>query len=456
MITVIIPTLNEEEHIASVIQFAQGHPDVSEIIVVDDKSLDQTVSIARSLGATVITSTQLGKGASMREGVLCAHNEIVVFLDGDIDPYPADTIRLLTDPIIKGEAQFVKSKFNRNAGRVTELVAKPLMSLFFPDLAKFEQPLSGMIAGRKSILKNFDFRNDYGVDIGILIDHFKLNIPTLQVDIGYIKNKSKPWEALGKMSKEVAQTIILKAGVNIPNLEMDESIWASHLRSQLDVADQANLSKLDKIVVFDMDDTIIKGKFIDHFAGSFGLLEELKEIQSNERNPIILARQIANLLIDKSLDQILQVVDGIPIVSGAVETIIDLKRRGFIVGIISDSYDIITNHIKNKLGMDFSIANELEFSKSICTGEIKIPSYFLKGQDSICNHPVCKTNVLLKMLQKFGIPIQDAVVVGDHDSDYCMIEKSGKGVAFKADEDDIKNRLELVISTPSNPGMGIN
>lgn len=453
MITVIIPTLNEEEHIASVIQFAQSHPDVSEVIVVDDKSLDQTVSIARSHGASVITSTQLGKGASMREGVGYARNEIIVFLDGDIDPYPAGTIQLLTEPIIRGEAQFVKSKFNRNAGRVTELVAKPLMSLFFPELMSFEQPLSGMIAGKKSILKGFDFRNDYGVDIGILIDHFKLNIPILQVDIGYIKNKSKPWEALGKMSKEVAQTIILKAGVQLPNLEMDEAIWVRHLRSQMDVADQVNLAKLDKIVVFDMDDTIIKGKFIDHFAGSFGLLDELKEIQANEPNPILLARQIANLLIDKSLEQILQVVDGIPLVSGAVETIIELKRRGFIVGIISDSYDTITNHIKNKLGMDFSIANELEFSKSICTGEVKIPSYFFKGQDSICNHPVCKTNVLLKMLQKFGIQIQNSVVIGDHHSDYCIIEKSGKGVAIKADEDNIRDRVDFAISSQTIPPL---
>ena len=134
MISVIIPTLNEEEHIENVIKFAFNQPNVTEVIVVDDKSLDNTVTIARNCGAKVVTSTKLGKGTSMKEGVMCASNNIIVFLDGDIDPYPHFTIKLLTEPIIQGEVDFVKASFSRNAGRVTELVAKPLLSIFFPDL----------------------------------------------------------------------------------------------------------------------------------------------------------------------------------------------------------------------------------------------------------------------------------------------------------------------------------
>lgn len=67
----------------------------------------------------------------MKDGVMCASNDIIAFLDGDIDPYPHYTIKLLTDPILQGEVDFIKSSFNRNAGRVTELVAKPLLSIFF-------------------------------------------------------------------------------------------------------------------------------------------------------------------------------------------------------------------------------------------------------------------------------------------------------------------------------------
>src|SRR4030065_31761 len=147
MITVIIPVLNEEKTIGKVIHFVKKTQSVNEVIVVDDKSTDNTVQEAKNAGASVITSTKIGKGASMRDGLLVAKNEIIVFLDGDGDFQP-NTIEKLTFPIINNEADFVKATFEREAGRVTELVAKPLLSLLFPQLDSFLQPLSGMIAGK--------------------------------------------------------------------------------------------------------------------------------------------------------------------------------------------------------------------------------------------------------------------------------------------------------------------
>ena len=81
MISVIIPALNEEKTVGQVVQLALNTTGVTEVIVVDDKSLDNTVEEAKRAGATVITSTKLGKGASMKDGVLCAGNEVLVFLD---------------------------------------------------------------------------------------------------------------------------------------------------------------------------------------------------------------------------------------------------------------------------------------------------------------------------------------------------------------------------------------
>ena len=95
------------------------------------------------------------------------------------------------------KADFVKGAFARNAGRVTELVAKPLLHILFPGLGHFSQPLSGMIAGKKSFFNKIEFFNDYGVDIGILIDMYLMKARVTEVNIGYIENKSKPWEALG-------------------------------------------------------------------------------------------------------------------------------------------------------------------------------------------------------------------------------------------------------------------
>jgi glucosyl-3-phosphoglycerate synthase len=450
MITVIIPTLNEEEHIASVINFAIGQPNVTEVIVVDDKSLDRTVAIARENGAKVITSTKIGKGASMKDGVYHATNEIIVFLDGDIDPYPHYTIKLLTEPLIQGEAEFIKSTFGRSGGRVTELVAKPLLSIFFPELLVFSQPLSGMIAGKKSLFQQLDFRDDYGVDIGILIDMHLMKVRMKEVEIGYIENKSKPWQALGKMSKEVAQAIIIKASTSKnPNFNLEEFGVLNEIRSQMEFAIENQLNKLDKLVVFDMDNTILLGRFIDICANMYGFKQELMKIRSSENDVIVRTKQIATLLKGKTLSELVNVADSIPIVKDTKEVIAKLKERGYIVGIISDSYDCITNHLKNKLGMDFSLSNELEFSKSICTGEVKIPSFLFNGQNSICKHTICKTNALQSILSKYNIKIENCIVIGDSKNDLCMIKEAGLGIAFCSKAELVNHYADIVISNPS-------
>jgi phosphoserine phosphatase SerB len=450
MITVIIPTLNEEEHIASVINFAKKQPNVSEIIVVDDKSLDHTVSIARQNNARVITSTKLGKGASMKDGILCACNEIIVFLDGDIDPYPHYTIKLLTDPILNGEAEFAKSSFSRNAGRVTELVAKPLLSIFFPELLRFNQPLSGMIASKKSILKKLDFKEDYGVDIGILIDMYLMNFRIKEVEIGYLENKSKPWQALGKMSKEVAQTIIEKAATSKnPRFNFEELGALNEIRSQMDFALENHLEMINKLIVFDMDDTLLRGRFIDACANKFGFRNELMEIRSSERDVIILTKQIAKLLKGKPINDLIAVADSIPIVDGTKDVVAELKNRGYLVGIISDSYDCITNHIRIKTGMDFSLSNELEFSKSICTGEVKIPSFLFNSPKSLCKHSICKTNALQSLLDKYNIQRENCIAIGDSLNDLCMIKEAGLGIAFCSKDELVNHHADVVISSKS-------
>jgi phosphoserine phosphatase SerB len=446
MITIIIPALNEEEHIGSVVNFAKNQPNVTEVIVVDDKSIDNTVSIAQDNGAKVITSTKLGKGTSMKDGILCASSDIVCFLDGDIDPYPSDTIKLLTDPILKGKADFVKSTFTRNAGRVTELVAKPLLSILFPELLRFSQPLSGMIAARKSVLQTLDFRDDYGVDIGLLIDMHLRKVSCAEVNIGYIENKSKPWQALGNMSREVAQAIILKASGAYEHVyTQDSNKILTEIRSQLELKMEEQLLKARKLILFDMDNTLLVGRFIDQCAEAFGFRDELMNLRSFEDDSIILTKRIATLLRGKPINELLAVVEKIPIVRGAKEIISELKRRGYLVGIISDSYDFVANYIKNKLSVDFTLSNEMEFSKSICTGEVKIPSFFFKDLSSWCNHTVCKTNALLNVLRSLEIKNENTIVIGDGLNDLCMMKNAGIGIAFNSEHEEINQQADVVI-----------
>ena len=118
----------------------------------------------------------------------------------------------MIEPIMEKNIDFTKSAFTREGGRVTELVAKPLLQLLFPEIAKFEQPLSGIIAGKKSIFDQIEFEKDYGVDIGILIDVIQLGGKVEEVYIGRIDNNSQSWRSLSLMAKEVAKAILKRAG----------------------------------------------------------------------------------------------------------------------------------------------------------------------------------------------------------------------------------------------------
>jgi glucosyl-3-phosphoglycerate synthase len=149
-VSVIIPVLNEEKTIGNVVKLVKKSKVTNEVIVIDDNSTDNTISEALKNGAKIYKSAFPGKGYSMKEGIEYSENDVIVYIDGDIDNYDCDIIKKLSEPIISNKCDFVKATFSRDAGRVTELVAKPLLSILFPDLIIYSQPLSGMIAGKKS------------------------------------------------------------------------------------------------------------------------------------------------------------------------------------------------------------------------------------------------------------------------------------------------------------------
>ena len=448
MVSVIIPALNEEKTIAEVIKLVSNSEIVSEILVIDDKSFDNTVKKARMPNVKIYTSPSVGKGASMRDGMLLAKNEVIVYLDADILTYPMDIINLLAGPILRDEADFVKSCFDRQAGRVTELVAKPLLNILFAPLSKFSQPLSGMIGVRKSFMKRIDIENDYGVDIGILIDMFSLGARITEVNIGYIENKMQSWEQLAKMSREVSRAILKRVkNIDDKNLETLENI--SFIRNQMDYAIRESLIGMGKMIIFDMDNTLLEGSFITAAAEEFNFRDELIRIVTEYGNPYTRTKSIARLLKNRSFDEVIKVADSIKIIEDAPYVIRELKDKGYICGIISDSYDVVTNHLKNKLKMDFSIANELEFSKSIATGEVKVPSAFMKNKHSKCNHDFCKSNVLFQVAEKYQVDIKNIISVGDSENDICLIKESGIGIAFRSQNNYLNMVADMIISEKS-------
>lgn len=210
-VSVIIPAYNEEKTIGQVIDKVRESKIDTEIIVVNNCSTDRTEEIAKEKNVKTVYCENRGKGYAMEEGIKYATGNIITFIDGDLGIYIHDIINLMVSPIIEGEAEFTKSAFIREGGRVTELVAKPLLELLFPNIKNFEQPLSGIIAGTKEAFDKIVFEKDYGVDIGILLDMVNNNVKIEEIHIGRIDNNSQSWQSLPKMAKEVASAILKRA-----------------------------------------------------------------------------------------------------------------------------------------------------------------------------------------------------------------------------------------------------
>jgi glucosyl-3-phosphoglycerate synthase len=449
MVTVIIPALNEEKTIGNVVKTCLAHEAVNEVIVIDDQSEDATVPNAIAAGSNVIVSKKRGKGYSMKEGVEAAKNEIIVFLDADIDPYPEGTIEKLIQPIINDEADFVKGSFARNAGRVTLLVAKPLLSIFYPGLSRYEQPLSGMIAGKKKFFSRIEFFNDYGVDVGILIDMYLMKARIKEINIGYIENKSKPWVALGKMSKEVSRAIITRAQRHVPDIAEEEIERVSFIQQEMTKTITEKLSGYNKMIVFDMDNTILDGRFIDECARNYGFEDQLACLREKEKDPIILTKRIALLLKGRSIDELLEVVHSIPMIPDIHEVIDTYKKNDFLIGIISNSYQLITNYVKQQLNADFTKSHKLEYFNGIANGEVNMPSYFFAPADPVCSHGYCKTHAMHAASIKYNVSLHNCIAVGDSLDDKCMIQHAGKGFAFRTTEPLLKEVATACIEEKS-------
>ena len=146
----------------------------------------------------------------MKTGLKKVTNSIVLFLDADLSEINKYQVESIIQPILDGEADITKTKFKREAGRVTELTAKPLLNFFFPEL-NFDQPLSGQFAAIKSFLDNIDLEHDYGVDIGIVLDADAQGMRIEEVDIGNIVHEMSTLKELNIMANEVVRTIVDRA-----------------------------------------------------------------------------------------------------------------------------------------------------------------------------------------------------------------------------------------------------
>jgi len=211
-VCLIIPARNEEKTIAKVIKAGKKSKYVTDILVVDSFSTDNTAKVAAEAGARVVRQypEKKGKGGAIYTGIREANGEILVFVDADITNLTPQTIDKLVKPIVKEGYDHVIGNFKLERGRLQKLTALPLMNLFFPEI-RFKQPLSGLFAAKASVLKELEIEEGWKVEAGLVIDMVMRGYRTKEVDLGEIIHKENPMDVKAVQAREVAEVIVRKA-----------------------------------------------------------------------------------------------------------------------------------------------------------------------------------------------------------------------------------------------------
>ncbi len=446
-VSVVIPVLNESARVASVVRLALRSPRVGEVIVVDDGSIDGTPEQARAAGARVFTSTFLGKGSSMEEGMHEARHETLLYLDGDLAGLGDDLVERLTSPVLRGEADLVKARFSRRAGRVTVLTARPLLGTYFPELLHFEQPLGGLVAARKSLLEHLRFENDYGVDIGLLIDATALGARMLEVDIGRIEHESHDLDQLGEMATQVARAILDRAMAHgrmrfsfVQNVREHERRRRAHPEQVL-----ARVGAVDRVALFDMDGTLLAGRFIVELARRRGLeLPLARYLDRFDLTPEYRTKRIISILRGTTREEMEQLARELPLNPGAVEAVVGLRKLGYRVGIITDSYHTAAEVVRRRVFADFVLANVIEFRRGKATGVITLAPTFRSGRTG--RHAYDKLNALRFLVKRWGLRAQEIVAVGDSENDIGMLRAAGISAAYCPADERVRRAAKHVIT----------
>jgi phosphoserine phosphatase SerB len=200
-----------------------------------------------------------------------------------------------------------------------------------------------------------------------------------------------------------------------------------------------------RLVVFDMDGTLITERFIFQLARRFGFEDRLKKIMSRHVPEYEKTREVAFLLKGISAEEIVATFDQIPLSPGAEATIAALKEDGHVLAIISDSYTIATERLQKRLGFDYTIANELVIKGGKATGEVKMPLNWPEGRKGCLKHAICKLNAMLDLCRETGIPLERTVAIGDNIADICMLEAASPGIAFNPKAPEVEASADITV-----------
>jgi glucosyl-3-phosphoglycerate synthase len=236
-ISVVLPALNEAATVGPVIETIVPMLGglVDELIVLDSGSTDDTESRALAAGARVVhreealpqIPPQPGKGEALWRSLAATTGDFIVFIDSDlIDPDPMFVPRLVGPLLTADGIHLVRGFYRRplkvgdaedanGGGRVTELVARPLLAALRPELGYVLQPLGGEYAGTRELLTSVPFAPGYGVEIGLLVDTYdRYGLDAIaQVNLGVRTHRNRPLSELGPMSRQIIATLLTRCGI---------------------------------------------------------------------------------------------------------------------------------------------------------------------------------------------------------------------------------------------------
>ncbi|MGH3761280.1 glucosyl-3-phosphoglycerate synthase [Actinophytocola sp.] len=241
-VSVVLPALDEEATVGAVIASIRPHVGtlVDELVVLDSGSTDRTVEVAAAAGARVVRRTEVlpeleplpGKGEVLWRSLAATSGDLLVFVDSDlVDPSPDFVPTLLGPLLLEPDVALVKGFYRRplatedatgsGGGRVTELMARPLISALRPELSGVIQPLSGEYAGTRTLFESVPFASGYGVEIGLLLDaHAIVGLSGIaQVNLGVRRHRNQPLPALGLMARQILGTALARCGLLPPGVD---------------------------------------------------------------------------------------------------------------------------------------------------------------------------------------------------------------------------------------------
>lgn len=420
----VVPAYNEAKRCCHVLTELLKIKALSELVFVDDGSTDDTEKkiqqfLSDSRFIYVQHKKNKGKGVALKTGLDKAKNEVILFIDADLENITAQKINKIIAPVLNDEVDVARGAFKLARGRVTEIAVKPMMRILFPDMY-FDQPISGQVCAKKDFLMTIDFESKWGVDIGILIDAISAGQRIVEVDIGKLEHKARTTVEKAEMAEQVLHTMIQKAGL---------------------IHHKYNL------VVFTLDDTLIPAKSLQLIFKKLGIVEPIeKNIDSSEQEEIsfndFLIRN-AKLFNGIETEKIEKICQEVPLAKYAHEVISALKKRKYQVALISSNFSPIVKPIAKRLGVSIYSCVELAEKNGIIKSEITSHSRDRwLGKDM----EVAFKGALSSIMRRAIVKASQTIMVASSERSIPLMKSVGLAIAYKPKSKELKEVADKTIS----------